>query len=353
MRKIIGIALVLILVSIITVLFKNKVIPKYTIVCSSTCSLQGTFSNKVLEKKEADYYVNEIVSSLLKEKKENFFEDITVIPGDVSTLTAAKSAGNLFIIYNPDYVNSLRKGVNGDMMLKGVFAHMIAHHMLSHKESQEDYNYNNEYHADKYAGSIMYSFVKDSEQATNLFNSIVYEFVSNNQVNLNRRITAMLDGWKSESKPPKEPDTTTWIPNEDSKIRQALIGKIYQDDYYHDGVHIKNIKGEFYEDGSFFKELTIEAELFGEGDDPVFVNIRFLGTYIIRNKYLYYDYNENSFSFNPTEVMERFFITEEKKYELIEQMKSRNSPEEVIEYDPAKVVTKDVDGKRRVYKKSY
>ena len=207
MRKTIAIALVLILVSIITVLFKNKGNPKDTIVCSSTCSLQGTFSNKVLEKKEADYYVNEILSSLLIQKKENFFEDITVIPGDVSTLTAAKSAGNLFIIYNPDYVNSLRKGVNGDMMLKGVFAHMIAHHMLSHKESQEDYNYNNEYHADKYAGSMMYSFIKDSEQATNLFYSIANEFASNNQVSKNRRITAMLDGWKSESKPPKEPDT--------------------------------------------------------------------------------------------------------------------------------------------------
>jgi hypothetical protein len=34
-------------------------------------------------------------------------------------------------------------------------------------------------------------------------------------------------------------------------------------------------------------------------------------------------------------------------------MKSRNSPEKVIEYDPAKVVTEDVDGKRSVYKKSY
>ena len=91
----------------------------------------------------------------------------------------------------------------------------------------------------------------------------------------------------------------------------------------------------------------------GEGYDPVFINIKFYGTYIIRDKYLYYDYNENSFSFNSTEVMERFIITKEKKYELIEQMKSRNSPEKVIEYDPAKIVLEDVDGKRRVYKKSY
>lgn len=206
MRKIIAIALVMILVSIITILYKDKGNPKDTIVCSSTCSLQGTFSNKVLEKKEADYYVNQIVSSLLIQKKETFFEDITVVPGDVTTLTAAKSAGNFFIIYNPDYVNSLRQGVNGDMMLKGVFAHMIAHHMLSHKESQEDYNYHNEYHADKYSGSMMYSFIKNSEQATNLFYSIANEFGSNNKASINRRITAMLDGWNSESNPPIKPN---------------------------------------------------------------------------------------------------------------------------------------------------
>jgi hypothetical protein len=83
---------------------------------------------------------------------------------------------------------------------------MIAHHMLSHKESQEDYNYHNEYHADKYAGSMMYSFIKDSEQATNLFYSIANEFESNNQLRTNKRITAMQDGWKSEYIPTIIPD---------------------------------------------------------------------------------------------------------------------------------------------------
>jgi hypothetical protein len=109
-----------------------------------------------------------------------------------------------------------------------------------------------------------------------------------------------------ETPPPIKYDTTTWIPNEDSKIRQALIGKIYQDDSYDDGVNIKNTKGEFYEDGSFFQELTIEVEI-GEGFDPVSVNIRFNGTFIIRDKYLYYDYNEDNFSFNSTQLMERYF----------------------------------------------
>jgi hypothetical protein len=205
MRRIIAIALVVILVFIISVLLKNKANPKDTIVCSSTCSLQDTFTDKVFEKKEPDYFIQQIVSSLLIEKTETAVEDITAMPGDVTTLISAKSNGNQYIIYNPDYVNSLRQGVNGDMMLRGILSHMIAHHMLSHKESKEDYNYLNEYHADKYAGSIMYSFIKDSEQASTLFYSLANE-ASKHQISVNRRIIAMNEGWKSEYVPPVVPN---------------------------------------------------------------------------------------------------------------------------------------------------
>lgn len=239
MRKIIAIVLVFILVSLITILYKDKANPKDTIVCNSTCSLQDTFSNKVFEKKECDSYVNQIVLTLLEEEKKNFFGDITVIPGDVSSLTAAKSAGNLFIIYNPDYVNSLRKGVNGDMMLKGVFAHVVAHHILDHIESQEDYNYHNEDHADKYAGSIMYSFIKDSVQATNLFYSMANELIGNNQVNKNRRIIAMHDGWKSKYIPPIPPPETEPPPMADETDRIYQIKQMYE---YIKKLNVINVK---------------------------------------------------------------------------------------------------------------
>lgn len=136
------------------------------------------------------------------------------------------------------------------------------------------------------------------------------------------------------------------LKNEDDKIKEALIGKYYEEDRFNDsGTNIKDIKGEFYKDGKFSTEATFELV-----DDDTYettdVTINIKGDWRVKEKFIYYTFDFNSMKLTPSYYM----ILKE---ELIKTIKDKNTPDKVIEYSAAKIIYEDSDGDRHTMKKSY
>ncbi len=138
------------------------------------------------------------------------------------------------------------------------------------------------------------------------------------------------------------------LKSEDEKVKDALIGNFYEDDRTdEDGTKTKDLKGEFLNDGTFWQEATVE--LF---DDETFetsgITVKIGGTYSIKENFIYYEYDKNSLKITP-EIYD-VFLSREK---LIKSINEKNTPDKIVDYDAARIVYEDSDGKRRVMKKSY
>jgi hypothetical protein len=133
------------------------------------------------------------------------------------------------------------------------------------------------------------------------------------------------------------------LKSEDDKIKDALIGKTYEEDYVDkDGNNIKNIKGEFFKDGTFRSEATIGII----DDETTDLTIEIAGGWSIKDKFIYYTYDFDKLKITPEIYM---FM----KDELIKSIKDKNTPDKVIEFDASKIIYENSDGERHTMKKSY
>jgi len=136
------------------------------------------------------------------------------------------------------------------------------------------------------------------------------------------------------------------LKSEDDKIKNALIGKFYEEDYVDkDGNKIKNIKGAFLKDGKFRYVGTFEMV-----DDETFettdLTMEIAGGWSIKDKFIYYTYDFDKLKITPQIYMLM-------KDEIIKSIKDKNTPDKVIEYDASKIIYEDSDGERHTMKKSY
>lgn len=136
------------------------------------------------------------------------------------------------------------------------------------------------------------------------------------------------------------------LKSEDDKIKDALIGKNYEEDYVDkEGNKLKNIKGEFFKDGKFSSEGSIEIV-----DDETFettdLTMKITGKWSIKDKFIYYTYDYDKLKITPD-----FYNL--MKDEVIKSIKDKNTPDKVIEYDASKIIYEDSDGERHTMKKSY
>jgi hypothetical protein len=134
--------------------------------------------------------------------------------------------------------------------------------------------------------------------------------------------------------------------SEDEKIKDALIGKYYQEDEVDDnGTKTKDIKGEFFADGKFISQATgeiVDDETFETTD----IQMKISGEWKIKDKFIYYTYD-----FDKLEITPEIYML--MKDELVKTIKDKNSPDKVIDFDAAKIIYEDSDGKRHTMKKSY
>ena len=132
------------------------------------------------------------------------------------------------------------------------------------------------------------------------------------------------------------------VKTEDEKMTEALVGEFYLDNRTEDdGTNVTNITNHYYKDGKFDGKATFE------GYDPEFgdlisVTIQISGSWKVKDKFIYYTYDKVT-SDNP------YFDADV----MLESVRKKNSPDKIVEYDAAKVIYEDADGKRTTMKKSY
>lgn len=147
-------------------------------------------------------------------------------------------------------------------------------------------------------------------------------------------------------------DTYVPKPNEDDLIRSAIVGKVYLDDKHYDNILYKDIRIRFDENGTLAFEGIIMMYI-QEIEDNIEITMNVRGNWKVKDKFLYYKFNDASISSSnqvvQTKIEEGYFSKEE----MLNDLNSKNTPEQVIYYGPDKIVTKDVDGENTVMKKSY
>jgi|GEM_PF-2414940 len=136
------------------------------------------------------------------------------------------------------------------------------------------------------------------------------------------------------------------LKSEDEKIKDALIGKYYEEDEVgENGNKIKDVKGEFFADGKFSGQITLEIV-----DDETFektdVQVKIGGEWKVKDKFIYYTYD-----FDKLKISPEFYML--MKADFIKAIKDKNTPDKVIEYDASKIIYEDSDGKKYTMKKSY
>lgn len=137
------------------------------------------------------------------------------------------------------------------------------------------------------------------------------------------------------------------LKSEDEKIKDALTGKYYQkDEVDEDGRKIKDIKGNFFVDGKFVTQATIEL-VDDETIETTDITVKVGGEWKIKNKFIYYTYDFDKLKITPELYMLLM------KDELVKTIKDKNTPDKVIDYDASKIIYEDSDGKRRTMKKTY
>ncbi|MFM7769870.1 MAG: hypothetical protein ACKO8Q_04870 [Bacteroidota bacterium] len=127
---------------------------------------------------------------------------------------------------------------------------------------------------------------------------------------------------------------------EDEKITEALVGEFYVDDITNEDMsEMKNITNHFYKDGKFDGRVTYE--FIDDYGDFVTLAVTVSGTWKVKDKFIYYTYDK------VTSTPDYYAAT------LLEGFRKRNTPDKVVEYDAAKVIYENADGKRTTMKKSY
>ncbi len=135
--------------------------------------------------------------------------------------------------------------------------------------------------------------------------------------------------------------------SEDDKISDILIGNTYQEDEtLENGTKIMNARSQFFKNGSYKSSATIQV-YDDESTENVNITFKVTGTWKVKNKFIYYTYDYDKLKIEP-ETWDLLM-----RDNLIEDLKTKNTPDEILSYDAAKIVYKNSDGETRTIKKSY
>jgi hypothetical protein len=135
--------------------------------------------------------------------------------------------------------------------------------------------------------------------------------------------------------------------SEDEKISDVLIGNTYQEDEtLENGSKITDIRSQFFKDGTYKSSATIQM-YDDESTENVNITFKVTGTWKVKDKFIYYTYDYDKLKIEP-ETWDLLM-----RDNLIEDLKTKNTPDEVLSYDAAKIVYKNSDGVKRTIKKSY
>ena len=117
---------------------------------------------------------------------------------DVLNMEASVSNGKKYILYNPEFVNSLNAATrNNKWVLMTLLAHEIGHHINGHLKKRKANKQLLELQADEFAGYVMYKLGATLLQAQNVMFYIAKTEDSETHPARGLRLLAIEKGWNS------------------------------------------------------------------------------------------------------------------------------------------------------------
>jgi hypothetical protein len=185
--------LVLVLVSFGLNSFSGCRKEKNIVDISGGCTFSGIKSEGDIDIGDPDQEVEDVISSILQTI--GIPKGFNVHKGDVQGIIAVKNEDKRYIIYDEAYLNEIRRGNNGYWVERGIFAHMIAHHISNHGLTVEPGRSLTELEADKFVGMTLQKMGATSVEvieALNMVRNIMAEDYYPENIS---RISATESGW--------------------------------------------------------------------------------------------------------------------------------------------------------------
>jgi hypothetical protein len=137
-------------------------------------------------------------------------QNFIIQPANVPNAMATSNQGNRFILYNPKFIDEMKKGGGTNWAVYSIVAHEIGHHLLNHTASGTGSRPSIEIEADEYSGFVMYKMGATLPQAQIAMSTMNNEQGSSTHPGKKDRLEAIAKGWNKAKKldrnPPKPDD---------------------------------------------------------------------------------------------------------------------------------------------------
>ena len=183
--------LVLVLVSFGLNSFSGCRKEKNIVDISGGCTFSGIKSEGDIG--DPDQEVADVISSILQTI--GIPKGFNVQKGNVQGIIAVKNEDKRYIIYDEAYLNEIRRGNNGYWVERGIFAHVIAHHISNHGLTVEPGRSLTELEADKFVGMTLQKMGATSVEVIEALNMVRNIMAEDYYLENISRISATERGW--------------------------------------------------------------------------------------------------------------------------------------------------------------
>ena len=160
---------------------------------SGACTFSGVKAEGDIDISDSDREVEEVISSILQII--GIPKGFEVKKGDVQGILAVKHEDKRYILYDESYLHKIRRGNMGYWVERGIFAHMIAHHISNHGLTIEPGRSLTELEADKFVGMTLQKMGASSIEVIEALNMMKNTIAEDYYPEIISRISATQSGW--------------------------------------------------------------------------------------------------------------------------------------------------------------
>jgi hypothetical protein len=176
---------------------ENENRSKYEINILDACSFDIDIKNKKLYAFDSDTEAEDAVKKIMKLTglPSNFIIKAANVP-NASAVILCPTTSNCkrYILYNQEFLESIKDETKTDFSELAIICHEIGHHLSGHTLSENDNRQDNELEADKFAGFMLYKMGATIEETKSAFQGLP-ENGSNSHPPRSARLIAVSSGW--------------------------------------------------------------------------------------------------------------------------------------------------------------
>lgn len=162
--------------------------------CSYSKNVSNTTVNLYYPSIEAEHIIDKIMKMV--SLPSNFIIKASNVDNAVATLIQTESdKTERFILYNPDFIESVKSITGNDYSAWSILAHEIGHHLSGHTLGGNEDSHLQELEADEFSGYVMYKMGASLTQSQSAINKFCSEVGSLSHPPKSKRLLAISRGW--------------------------------------------------------------------------------------------------------------------------------------------------------------